>query len=110
MACCDSEYVHRYCKVGGVVTQCSNKRQQPTDESRAAGSVLQQITSTPRSKTSAAALNRLSKPELQQELRLRGLSDQGKKPELKQRLLDAFEPETPAAGLHAHALWTDKAA
>ena len=73
-------------------------------------SALQRIVSSRRGKTGSAALNRLSKPELQQELRSRGLSDSGLKDELKARLLDSLDVDpsatgvpTPACMLHCNA-------
>lgn len=96
-----------FTKFSSVVRRCSDSTNY-SEQSHGAGSVLHRITSSPRGKTGSAALNRLSKPELQQELRLRGLSDHGKKPELKQRLFDALEIDTPATGLHVCAVMCHK--
>lgn len=68
-------------------------------------SALQRIEASPRGKSRSGALNRLSKPELQQELRLRGLSDNGKKEALKARLTDSLDLDNPAAGISRDLLY-----
>ena len=52
---------------------------------------------TSKCRSLSAAVTRLRKPELEQELQLRGLPSTGNRPDLRQRLVDALEAEKEAA-------------
>ena len=67
-----------------------------TQESGGFSSPLQQINLTAKCRSLSAAVTRLRKPELVQELQLRGLPDTGNRPDLRQRLVDALEAEKSA--------------
>ncbi len=56
-------------------------------------SPLQLIAANPRGSANAAAVNRLKKAELQEELNLRGLSEEGTRDVLRQRLNQAIKSE-----------------
>lgn len=60
-------------------------------------SPLQLIGSNPRGNVNSAAINRLKKAELQEELGLRGLLEEGSREVLRKRLNQAIRSEQPAS-------------
>lgn len=81
-----------------VISCSSDLTEQPPEIPASTGSILDQIALKPRRSTARAVVDRLSKPELQSELRLRGLDDGGKKNDLKARLRESLKGEEALTG------------
>lgn len=71
----------------------NHRLHKPTTES----SPLQKISSGPNSRSLSAAVIRLKKAELAQELQLRGLPDTGTRQDLRARLLEVIEDDQRVA-------------